>query len=91
MDCKGLAIELRSAITLPFNEIPMSDESAVCQWFSSCQKDWQNPGNRLQVTGIQRSSHGPLLVGPETSAQLPPGTKSIKMGFASSISSSLMV
>src|SRR5258708_15134680 len=38
IDCKGLAIQLRSAMTLPFNEIPVSDESAVCQWFISCQR-----------------------------------------------------
>src|SRR6266853_6123954 len=31
IDCKGLAIELPSAITLSFNEILMSNEYAACQ------------------------------------------------------------
>lgn len=38
MYCNGLATSSKVVITLPFNEIPMSNESAVCQWFSNCQR-----------------------------------------------------
>lgn len=46
---------LRSVITLHFNEIPMSHESGVWQWFSSCQRigSAQGTGYKSQVTGIQ--------------------------------------